>query len=281
VPHGAVKLKVYQTVTIPAHTIKLVKVQANWKEGQSEGFIDRAFGSHQAELDIFAIADSLISRNNPKIQILNFSDKPIKLSRGKTLGYMRDPSDYLAKESTLTNKDKLSILKYAQLVKALARNKPEEKPTPKEEELSRSPEGGPKTTETPYNHEIPTNKLLKEVHFSEYLTTNQQRKLEEIVAKHEKAFGLDGRLGMHNAQVEINLRPNMKEISLAPYSASPAKQEVIDKQVDDWLCLDVIKPAKSAWGFPVIVVYRNSKPRVCIDYRRLNEVSLPNKYPLP
>ena len=62
---------------------------------------------------------------------------------------------------------------------------------------------------------------------------------------------------------------------------SPAKREVINKQIDDWLKLEVIEPSKSAWGFPVIVVYRNSKPRVCIDYRRLNEVSIPDEYPLP
>ncbi|KAH7310395.1 hypothetical protein B0J17DRAFT_585998, partial [Rhizoctonia solani] len=57
------------------------------------------------------------------------------------------------------------------------------------------------------------------------------------------------------------LRIPAQEISLTPYSASPAKREVIDKQIDDWLRLEVIEPSKSAWGFPVIVVYRNSKPR--------------------
>ncbi|KEP45716.1 putative Transposon Tf2-1 polyprotein [Rhizoctonia solani 123E] len=128
---------------------------------------------------------------------------------------------------------------------------------------------------------IPARRLTKEVHFSEQLTAEQRNKLEEIVRKNELAFGLDGRLGTHDPQVEINLRPNTQEISLTPYSASPAKREVIDKQIDDWLRLEVIEPAKSAWGFPVVVVYRNSKPRVCIDYRRLNAVSIPDEYPLP
>ncbi|GAB1527409.1 hypothetical protein RhiTH_010584 [Rhizoctonia solani] len=40
VPAGLVKVKVLQTVTIPAHTIKLLKVKVNWKEGQAKGFID-------------------------------------------------------------------------------------------------------------------------------------------------------------------------------------------------------------------------------------------------
>jgi hypothetical protein len=67
----------------------------------------------------------------------------------------------------------------------------------------------------------------------------------------------------------------------ALYSASPAKQEVIEKQVQDWKDLGVIEESKSPWGFPGIVVYRNSKPHLCTDYRRLNEVAVPDEYPLP
>ncbi|KDN35641.1 hypothetical protein RSAG8_11436, partial [Rhizoctonia solani AG-8 WAC10335] len=71
VPLNAVKVKVYQTVIIPAHTIKMVKVKTTWKEGQAEGFIDHAFNTHQSEEDIFAVADSVIDRNNPRIQVSN------------------------------------------------------------------------------------------------------------------------------------------------------------------------------------------------------------------
>src|SRR6202023_1735700 len=99
--------------------------------------------------------------------------------------------------------------------------------------------------------------------------------------KHQKAFGLDARLGNYPADVEIPLRWEVKEASLAPYPASPAKREVIDKQVDDWLQLDVIEPSKSAWGFPVLIVYCNSKPSLCIDYRKLNDLTVPDEFPLP
>jgi hypothetical protein len=63
--------------------------------------------------------------------------------------------------------------------------------------------------------------------------------------------------------------------------ASPAKREVIDKQVDEWLKLEVIEPSKSGWGFPVLIVWQNNKPRLCIDYRKLNEVAGPDEFPLP
>ncbi|KAG8913502.1 hypothetical protein FRC01_004506, partial [Tulasnella sp. 417] len=95
------------------------------------------------------------------------------------------------------------------------------------------------------------------------------------------AFGLDGRLGEYQAKVRINLRPDAKEVSLAPYSASPAKRETIDQQMDSWLSLGVIEPSESPWGFPVLIVYRNGKARMCIDYRKLNAMTIPDEYPLP
>ncbi|EUC60419.1 hypothetical protein RSOL_341640, partial [Rhizoctonia solani AG-3 Rhs1AP] len=83
-PPDTVKVKIYQTVTIPAHSIKMVKVKTTWKEGQAEGYIDRAFNTHRSEEDIFAIADSVINRNNPKIQVSNLSDKPPRKKQKKS-----------------------------------------------------------------------------------------------------------------------------------------------------------------------------------------------------
>ena len=43
-----------------------------------------------------------------------------------------------------------------------------------------------------------------------------------------------------------------------------------------------IQPSNSSWGFnPVIVKKKDGSPRVCIDYRPLNEVTKKDSYPLP
>ncbi len=95
------------------------------------------------------------------------------------------------------------------------------------------------------------------------------------------AFGLDGRLGNHNALVEINLKPNSEPVSLPPFPVSPANREVMDKQIDSWIQLGVIEPSKSPWGAPAFIAYRNGKPRMVIDYRRLNSMVIPDEFPLP
>ncbi|KAG8679743.1 hypothetical protein FRC11_003351, partial [Ceratobasidium sp. 423] len=190
----------------------MVKVKTTWKEGQAEGYIDRAFNMHRSEEDIFAIADSIISRNNPKVQISNLSSQPVRLQGGEVITYMHDPKGYLMHAPNLSEGDKDIFIKYANLIQAIAKKKSEEVPTSEEEELMRSPD-----------LEItPRDQLIQEIHFSEQLSNEQRNKLTKIVQKNELAFGLNGRLGNHDAQVEIKLRPGTKEILLTPYSASPA-----------------------------------------------------------
>jgi hypothetical protein len=82
--------------------------------------------------------------------------------------------------------------------------------------------------------------------------------------------------------MEIKVRPRTKEISLPPFGlSSPAKREAMDSQIDSWLSLGVISPSKSPWGAPAFLVYRNGKPRMVIDYRKLNEITIPDEFPLP
>ena len=42
---------------------------------------------------------------------------------------------------------------------------------------------------------------------------------------------------------------------------------------------DLIEPSTSPWSFPAIIVpKKNGGIRFCIDYRRLNKVTIPDKY---
>ena len=51
--------------------------------------------------------------------------------------------------------------------------------------------------------------------------------------------------------------------------------------MDSWLELGVIEPSQSPWGAPVVITYRNGKPRFCIDYRKLNSMTIADKFPIP
>ena len=75
--------------------------------------------------------------------------------------------------------------------------------------------------------------------------------------------------------------PGTKPILIPPYYVSPAKQEAIDKQIDLWLSQGVIEESKSPWGAPVIIVYCNQKLQVCINWWKLNKVTVADQHLIP
>ena len=113
------------------------------------------------------------------------------------------------------------------------------------------------------------------------LETSQRDTLYKVVKRNQTVFGFNGRLGHYKTKVHIKLIPGTKPISSPPYHALPAKREAIDKQIDLWLEQDVIEESKSPWGAPVIIVYHNNKPRMCIDYRRMNKAMIADQHPIP
>ena len=105
--------------------------------------------------------------------------------------------------------------------------------------------------------------------------------LEQIIYKNRKAFSLDGWIGEYSdIKYTIKLTEDAVLISMPPYHTSPEKRTDIDKQIDKWFSQGVIQESDSPWGAPVIVMYRNGKARVCIDYQRVNAVTLADEYPL-
>jgi len=65
------------------------------------------------------------------------------------------------------------------------------------------------------------------------------------------------------------------------YNTSPQKRVIIDEQIDKWFEQGVIEPSKSPWSMPIIIAYCNGKPRFCINYRKLNTVTIPDEFPIP
>jgi len=80
----------------------------------------------------------------------------------------------------------------------------------------------------------------------------------------------------------INLQQEAKPSRQAPYRAGHKSRELIAEQVRKMRDAGVIEPAQSEWASPVVIVTKkDGSPRFCVDYRKLNAVTIRDSYPLP
>ncbi|GBM11125.1 Retrovirus-related Pol polyprotein from transposon 17.6 [Araneus ventricosus] len=71
-------------------------------------------------------------------------------------------------------------------------------------------------------------------------------------------------------------------VSVPPYRMTPMKKELLRKEIEDLLEKDVIEECESAYGAPVVLIPKpDGKTRLRIDYHKLNEITVPDSYPLP
>jgi hypothetical protein len=81
--------------------------------------------------------------------------------------------------------------------------------------------------------------------------------------------------------------PKGRAITLKNYRLPEAQQREIQRQVTQMLEENIITHSKSGWNFPLIVVPKKMdasgkrKWRICVDFRKLNEITIGDSYPLP
>ena len=79
----------------------------------------------------------------------------------------------------------------------------------------------------------------------------------------------------------IEIVPGTVPMSKAPYRMAPIELKVLKTQLQELLDKGFIQPNVSPWGAPVLFVKKkDSTLRMCIDYRKINKVTVKNKYPL-
>jgi len=111
-------------------------------------------------------------------------------------------------------------------------------------------------------------------------TTNEKEKLQEFLeielGKFEKVRGPTNKVE-HN----IRLRDSTP-IKQRYRPRNLAMQAIINKEVDEMLEQGVIEPSHSPWSSPIVIVKKkDGKFRFCIDFRRVNDVTHKDAYPLP
>jgi len=67
-----------------------------------------------------------------------------------------------------------------------------------------------------------------------------------------------------------------------PYRVSKAEGDVMEAEIHEYLDLGLIRPSTSPWASPVLMIRKpDGGIRFCIDYRKLNAVTVKDCYPMP
>jgi hypothetical protein len=82
-------------------------------------------------------------------------------------------------------------------------------------------------------------------------------------------------------QHEIHLS-DKTPVRLMPYRLSPAQYPKVQEKIQEMLDKGVIRPSKSSYSSPVVIVNKKDNSiRLCLDYRQLNQKTIPDSFPLP
>ena len=80
---------------------------------------------------------------------------------------------------------------------------------------------------------------------------------------------------------KIEVKPGTEPPSKAPYRLSQKELEELKSQLDEFLAKGYIRQSKSPYGALVLFVdKKDGKLRLCVDYKKLNKVTVKNSYPL-
>ncbi|KMQ84090.1 reverse ribonuclease integrase, partial [Lasius niger] len=111
-------------------------------------------------------------------------------------------------------------------------------------------------------------------------TRQEQERLQEfLTAELEKFTAVQGPTTTTSHRIRLREPTPIKQ-RYRP--RNPVMQAIIDREVEEMEAAGVIKPSHSAWSSPVVIVKKkDGKHRFCIDFRRVNDVTEKDAYPLP
>ena len=107
--------------------------------------------------------------------------------------------------------------------------------------------------------------------------------IQKFLKKNKDLFAsVDSELG-HTDTVTMKIDTgNNPPIKLRPYRTPIQNRQVIEKTIDEMMGANIVRRSKSPWSFPVVIVdKKDGSKRFCVDFRKLNQITKPNSYPLP
>ena len=115
------------------------------------------------------------------------------------------------------------------------------------------------------------------------LSQEEKNQFYSLIKQYEECF-MTGRkpLGQTNVVKHHIHTGNNAPIKQRPRREPLGMKNVVKEEIDKMIEQGVIEPSSSAWASPIVLVKKkDGSIRFCVDYRKLNNVTTKDAYPLP
>ena len=115
------------------------------------------------------------------------------------------------------------------------------------------------------------------------MTCEQQSRFINIIYDHPEVFSLhDEDLGFCNKIKHTIPTTSDRPVYLPHHTIPPQLLGEVHKCLDTWLRQGIIRPSQSPYASQVVIVQKKSgEVRLCMDYRKLNSITVRDTFPLP
>ena len=158
--------------------------------------------------------------------------------------------------------------------------------TPKDSTDQQPPKFGPRpdTSSADFDFKMELDHLPFTINIGEApLSREQQSRFIDLIYDYKEVFSLyDGDLGFCDALKHSIPTTTDKPVYL-PHRQIPVQlQQEVRKCLESWLKQGIIRPSKSPYASQVVIVRKKSgEIRLCVDFRKLNAISIRDSFPLP
>ena len=112
--------------------------------------------------------------------------------------------------------------------------------------------------------------------------TGNEQQINQLIKKNADLFSANGEPNGFCSNSPIHIKTNHPPISQAAYRTPLSKRKLVEEAIADMLAENVIRPSESARASPITLVpKRDGSMRFCVDYCKLNSVTIRDQYPPP
>ena len=269
-PQGVVRL--LQAVRIPARHQKLLRAKIEGLRGHSTAVFEPE--PDLAKQMGLSMPESLVEPDGNQwvtLTMENSSFEPTRLMKGRELGRVY-PADVVPSEPRMTDGTELAGQAVAHMHHGL--------PAPDRINLEVPVECEVEPLITIQQNE----KLLNMLQIgSDHLTKEQMQHLKTFLCEYRDVFALDntelGTTDLVTHPINTGDQPPIRQqVRRTPF----ALREEVNNMVQDMLERGIIRPSRSPWASPIVLVKKkDGTTRFCVDYRRLNAITKLDVFPLP